>query len=103
MPQYKQFIDDGTTVIASTHKLYGPEVNDLVLQFRKRDVTNVILAGMSANLCMESHMRYLLEQEFNVAVVKDSTVAFQPHGLDDCAAALGNFQMIANAVWLPKK
>jgi len=98
MPQYKQFINDGNTVIASPHKLYGPEVNDLVLQLRNRHVTRVILAGMSANLCIESHMRYLLEQGFEVAVVKDATAAFQLPGLDGYAAALINFQMIANAV-----
>jgi biuret amidohydrolase len=98
LPQYKHFINDGSTVIASPHKLYGPEVNDLVLQLRKRHVTKVILAGMSANLCIESHMRYLLEQGFAVAVVKDATAAFQLPGLDGYAAALTNFQMIANAV-----
>jgi len=98
MPQYKPFINDGNTVIASPHKLYGPEVNDLVLQLRKRHVNKVILAGMSANLCIESHMRYLLEQGFEVSVVKDATAAFQPPGLDGYAAALINFQMIANAV-----
>jgi biuret amidohydrolase len=98
MPQYKPFINDGSTVIASPHKLYGPEVNDLVLQVRKRHVNKVILAGMSANLCIESHMRYLLEQGFEVSVVKDATAAFQLPGLDGYAAALINFQMIANAV-----
>jgi len=98
MPQYKQFINDGSTVIASPHKLYGPEVNDLVLQLRKRHVTKTILAGMSANLCIESHMRHLLEQGFEVDVVKDATAAFQLPGLDGYAAALTNFQMIANAV-----
>ena len=98
MPQYKQFINDGRTVIASPHKLYGPEVNDLVLQLRKRHITKAILAGMSANLCIESHMRYLLEQGFTVAVVKDATAAFQLPGLGGYAAALTNFQMIANAV-----
>ncbi|HYI93593.1 MAG TPA: cysteine hydrolase [Bryobacteraceae bacterium] len=98
MPQYKRFINDGQTVIASPHKLYGPEVNDLVLQLRKRRVTRVILAGMSANLCIESHLRYLLEQGFEVGVVKDATAAFQLPGADGYAAALTNFRMIANAV-----
>jgi nicotinamidase-related amidase len=73
-------------------------VNDPVLQLRKRHITKVILAGMSENLCIESHMRYLLEQGFSVAVVKDATAAFQLPGLDGYAAALTNFQMIANAV-----
>ena len=45
----------------------------LVLQLRKRGIDNVILAGMSANLCVESHSRELLEQGFDVTVVKDAT------------------------------
>jgi biuret amidohydrolase len=98
MPEYKPYISDGNTVIASPHKVYGPEVNDLVLQLRKRGITKVILAGMSANLCVESHLRYLLEQGFEIAVVKDATAAVQLPGLDGYAAALTNFQMIANAV-----
>jgi nicotinamidase-related amidase len=41
----------------------------------ERGIEKVILAGMSANLCVESHMRELLEQGFEVAVVKDATAA----------------------------
>ncbi|MDX1488249.1 MAG: isochorismatase family cysteine hydrolase, partial [Acidiferrobacterales bacterium] len=73
MPQYKKYILDGKTIIASPHKVYGPEANDLVLQLRKNHVDQVILAGMSANLCVEAHLRELLEQGFEVAVVKDAT------------------------------
>ncbi len=98
MPQYKPYIDDRNTVVASPHKVYGPETNDLVLQLRKRGITKVILAGMSANLCVESHLRYLLEQGFEVAVVKDATAAAQLPGMDGYAAAITNYQMIANAV-----
>ena len=64
MPQYKPYINDGKTIVTSPHKLYGNESNDLVLQLRKHRVDQVILAGMSANLCTESHMRELLEQGF---------------------------------------
>lgn len=49
--------------------------NDLRLQLRNRGIDKVILADMSANLCVESHMRELLEQGFEVAVVKDTTAA----------------------------
>jgi nicotinamidase-related amidase len=60
---------------------------------------NVILAGMSANLCTEAHMRELLERGFEVAVVKDATAAaILPEG-DGYAAALVNFRYMANAVW----
>ncbi len=99
MPQYKKYINDGKTIVASPHKLYGTESNDLSLQLRKNDVDQLILAGMSANLCTESHMRELLEQGFEVAVIKDATAASMlPEG-DGCLAALTNFRYMANAVW----
>lgn len=75
LERYKQYIEDGETIVASPHKVYGPENNDLSLQLRKRGVDRVILAGMSANLCVEAHMRELLEQGYEVAVVKDATAA----------------------------
>lgn len=40
-----------------------------LLQLRKRGIDRVVLAGMSANVCVESHLRELLEQGFDVAVV----------------------------------
>lgn len=99
MPQYKPYIHDGKTIIASPHKVYGPENNDLVLQLRKNHVDQVILAGMSANLCVEAHMRELLEQGFEVAVVQDATAAAMlPEG-DGYLAAITNFRYMANAVW----
>ena len=96
---YKPYIEDGKTVVTSPHKVYGPEANDLVLQLRKRKMDKVILAGMSANLCVESHLRELLEQGFEVAVVKDATAAAVVPDGDGYAAALINFRFIANAVW----
>ena len=75
LESYKQYIDDGKTIVASPHKVYGPESNDLVLQLRKRGKSKVILAGMSANLCVQAHCRELLEQGFEVVVVKDATAA----------------------------
>ena len=99
LAQYKPYIEDGETVVVSPHKVYGPESNDLALQLRKRGIDKVILAGMSANLCVESHMRELLEMGFEVAVVKDATAAaIVPDG-NGYEAALVNFRFMANAVW----
>jgi nicotinamidase-related amidase len=103
LAQYKPYIEDGKTIVTSPHKVYGPETNDLVLQLRKRGVDKVILAGMSANLCTESHMRELLEQGFEVAVVKDATAGAQVEEGDGYAAALVNFRYIANTVWTTKE
>ena len=94
----RQYLDREDVVVTSPHKVYGPETNDLVLQLRKRGIDKVILAGMSANLCVESHMRELLEQGFEVEVVKDATAGAILPGLDAYQAALINFRMMASAV-----
>ena len=62
LERYRPLIEDGKTVVCSPHKVYGPENNDLALQLRKRGIDKVILGGMSANLCVEAHLRELLEQ-----------------------------------------
>ena len=69
LESYKPYIQDRKTIVASPHQLYGPETNDLTMQLRKRLINKIILGGMSANLCVESHMRELREQGFEVAVV----------------------------------
>jgi nicotinamidase-related amidase len=99
LERFKPFIDDGRTVITSPHKVYGPESNDLALQLRKRGVRRVLLAGMSANLCVESHLRELTEQGFEVSVIGDATAAAKhPELGDGYAAALTNFRYIASDV-----
>ena len=99
LEQYKKYINDGETVVSSPHKIYGPETNDLVLQLRKRGIDKIILGGMSANLCTESHMRELMEQGFEVAVVSDATAAAIVEEGNGYESALVNFRFIANTVW----
>lgn len=94
--RYKPYIADGKTVVVAPHKMYGPESNDLVYQLRSRGIDTVILGGMVANLCVDSHMRALMENGFRVFVVKDAVAA---PGADAYKAALVNFGMIANGVW----
>lgn len=99
LERFKPYINDGDTVVASPHKMYGPESNDVALQLRKRGIDKVLLAGMSANLCTESHMRELIEEGFDVTVVKDATAGARHPELGDAyAAALVNFGFIANGV-----
>ena len=99
LERYKPYINDGKTVVTSPHKIYGPETNDLVLQLRKQGIDKIILGGMSANLCTESHMRELIEQGFEVAVVSDATAAAQVAEGDGYLAATINYRFIANTVW----
>jgi nicotinamidase-related amidase len=99
LEKYKTYINSSNVVVSNPHKLYGPESNDLALQLRKHGYSKVILAGMSANLCTESHMRELVENGFEVAVVKDATAAAILPGINGYEAALTNFRMIASHVF----
>ncbi len=99
MPEFKPFIEDGKTIVCSPHKVFGPQPNDLELQLRKRRIEQIVLAGMSANLCVESHLRQLQESGFEVAVVRDATAGGKiPEG-DGYLAALVNYRWLANALW----
>jgi len=99
LDELRSFIEDSTTVVASPHKVWGPQTNDLVLQLRKRGIAKVILCGMLANICVESHLRDLLEQGFEVAVVRDATAGPRhPTRGDGYRAALVNYAFLAHAV-----
>ncbi|MCU7845109.1 MAG: cysteine hydrolase [Candidatus Thiodiazotropha sp. (ex Monitilora ramsayi)] len=95
LPKYKSYILDGKTVVTSPHKVYGPDSNDLLLQLRSNGIDTVVLAGLAANLCTDSHLRELVENGFKVVVVKDAVAA---PGKDAYNAAVVNYGLIANAV-----
>ncbi|MEA2057584.1 MAG: cysteine hydrolase [Actinomycetota bacterium] len=104
LEELRPYLETDATVVASPHKVYGPASNDLSLQLRKRGFDKVVLGGMSANLCVESHLRQLLEDGFEVAVVKDATAAAQHPDLGDgYAAAVVNFGYLASEVLSTKE
>jgi nicotinamidase-related amidase len=99
LERFKPYIDDGKTVVVSPHRVFGPQTNDLVLQLRKRRIGKIILGGMLANMCVESHLRDLLEQGFEVVVAKDATAAPRhPEWGYGYTAALINFRFLAHGV-----
>jgi nicotinamidase-related amidase len=99
LERFRPFIEDGKTIVVAPHKVWGPETNDLVLQLRKRKIDKIILGGMLSNMCVESHLRELLEQGFEVAVVKDATAAAKhPEWGYGYTAALINYAFLAHAV-----
>jgi nicotinamidase-related amidase len=99
LERFKPYIEDGKTIVVSPHRVWGPQTNDLVLQLRKRRIGKVILGGMLANMCVESHLRDLLEQGFEVAVARDATAAPRhPEWGYGYTAALINFRFLAHAV-----
>jgi nicotinamidase-related amidase len=99
LPRFKPYIEDGKTVVVAPHRVFGPETNDLVLQLRKRRIAKIILGGMLANMCVESHLRELIEQGFEVTVAKDATAAPKhPEWGYGYTAALINYAYLAHAV-----
>jgi nicotinamidase-related amidase len=99
LDRFKPYIEDGQTVVVSPHKVWGSQTNDLVMQLRKRGISKIILGGMLTNICVESHLRELLEQGFEIAVVADATAGPRhPEWGDGCAAAMINFRFLAHAV-----
>ncbi|MFT5437396.1 MAG: nicotinamidase-related amidase [Ulvibacter sp.] len=96
---YKPYIEQDYVTVSGPHKVFGPEQNDLSLQLRKQKIDKVILAGMSGNLCVESHLRELLEDGFEVAIVGDATASAIIPGLDGNQAAQTNFRMISSHVY----
>ncbi len=99
LARFKPYIEDSKTIVVSPHKVFGPQTNDLVLQLRKRGIAKIILGGMLANMCVESHLRELLEQGFEVAVVKDAVAGPRhPEWGDGYQAALINYRFLAHAV-----
>jgi len=99
LERYKKYVEKDYVTVVGPHKVYGPEQNDLSLQLRKQKVDKVILAGMSGNLCVESHLRELIEDGFEVAVVGDATASAKLPGLDGNQAAQTNYRMLSSHVF----
>jgi nicotinamidase-related amidase len=86
---------EGTFVLSPHKGLSGFWANDVQLQLRQRDIQTIVLAGMSANLCVESHLRDAIENGFDVLVVKDATAGA---GEEATRAAHVNYGFIATEV-----
>jgi nicotinamidase-related amidase len=101
--RFKPYLEEGETIVASPHKVYGTSSNDLVLQLRKRRIEKIILAGPAGNLCVEAHLRDFLEQGFEVAMVRDATAGALNEEGDGYRAALVNFRALAHALWTTRE
>jgi nicotinamidase-related amidase len=99
LPDFVPYITHPGTTVASPHKVFGPQTNDLILQLRKRRCSRVILGGMLANMCVESHLRDLLEDGLEVAVAFDAVAGPRhPEWGDGYQAALVNYRFLAHSV-----
>ncbi len=84
---------DGTIICAPHKNLSGFHTSDVDIQLRKRGIDTILLCGMSANLCVESHLRDAEERGYQVIVINDATAAA---GEDAYKAALTNYGFIVH-------
>jgi nicotinamidase-related amidase len=89
------FNNQNTFVLAPHKALSGFWSNDINIQLRQRNIDTIVLGGMSANLCVESHLRDAAENGFEVIVVKDATAG---PGEAATQEAYVNYGLIANEV-----
>ena len=91
---HPDLVPDAETILCAPHKnLSGFHTSDVDIQLRKRGINTIVLCGMSANLCVESHLRDGEERGYVVIVVNDATAAPGP---DAYKAALTNYGFIAH-------
>lgn len=99
VPEYKPFILDNKSVLTTPRKDFGLNGSNLVSKLRQYGVRQVILCGMDANTHLDSHLRDLLAEGFDVGVVRDATAGAKlPEG-DGYLAALINFRYLANELF----
>ena len=93
---HPDLVPNDMTVVMNPHKgLSNFHAGDAKMQLRQYGIETLIMAGMSANLCVESHLRDAIENGFEVIVIADATAGAGPHAKN---AALINFEFIANEV-----
>jgi len=96
---FKKYLMDGRTCNTSPHKHFGCASNDVIKQLHMRKIQKVIMAGPVANICLESHMRDIIEAGCEVAMVRDAVAAGVNEEGNGYEAAMVNYRFMANAVW----
>ncbi len=99
LDEFKHYLAEDNIILCNPHKIYGPQNTDLNLQLRKYKIQKILMAGMSTNLCLESHTRHLLEEGFEVAVIADASGSAKLPGLDTFQGALMNLRMITSHIF----
>ena len=87
---------DSNTIVMNPHKgLSNFWTGDAVIQLRQYGIETVIMYGMSANMCVESHARDAIENGFEVIIVADAVGAAGDAAYE---AALTNYEFLAMEV-----
>lgn len=83
------------TILLSPRKGPSSVHSDVADQLRQRGIDTIVVAGMVANLCVESQVRDATDDGFNAIVVGDAIATMND---DVHEATLGNFGLLATEV-----
>jgi nicotinamidase-related amidase len=87
---------DSNTIVMNPHKgLSNFWTGDAAIQLRQYGIETVIMYGMSANMCVESHARDAIENGFDLIIIADATAAAGDAAYE---AAITNFEFLAHEV-----
>jgi nicotinamidase-related amidase len=87
---------DSNTIVMNPHKgLSNFWTGDAAIQLRMYGIETIVMYGMSANMCVESHARDAVEHGFELIIVADATAAAGDAAYE---AALTNYEFLANEV-----
>lgn len=87
---------DDNTIVMNPHKgLSNFWSGDAAIQLRQYGVETLIMYGMSANMCIESHARDAIENGFDLIIVADATAAAGDAAYE---AAVTNYEFLAHEV-----
>ena len=93
---HKDLKPDSNTIVMNPHKgLSNFWTGDAAIQLRMYGIETVIMYGMSANMCVESHARDAIENGFELIIIADATAAA---GVPAYDAAVINYEFLAHEV-----
>lgn len=103
LPYFKQYIFRNNVTITAPHKSYSTNNSNLVVELRKKGIDKVILCGMAGNTCVDSHLRSLIKQGFEVAIVTDATGLSKLKSFDSPEITQKNFAVLSNKIYSTKE
>ncbi|PMD18992.1 Isochorismatase hydrolase [Hyaloscypha hepaticicola] len=69
-------LENGDVVVSKHWSSSSFQNTDLDYQLRQRDITNLVMGGLTSNTCLESTARYAYEFGYHVTMLKDATAGF---------------------------
>ncbi|PQE26327.1 isochorismatase hydrolase protein [Rutstroemia sp. NJR-2017a BBW] len=89
-------VEKGDVVVSKHWSSSSFQNTDLDLQLRQRDITHLVIAGLTANTCMESTARYAYELGYHITLLKDATAGFSTKQKDAATELI--WPLFANSV-----